>query len=83
VTHVVLRTYNQLIWLDSRLGNEFKNKIIPSCPEAPNSSMITESDHVEKKRKQIERYFFKLLEIEEFAQNEDLRKFLVTPVVIL
>jgi len=79
----VLRTHGQIVWLDGQLAATFKTMILPSLPEAPNAGMLTEVDHVEKKRRQLQRYLIKLLDREETCQSEDFKKFLKLAVVSL
>ena len=58
-----------------KLLDAFKNVIIPFLPEHPNASTASDKDHVEKKRRQFDRFFSKIASRKEFHGNNDLKNF--------
>ena len=70
------RTFPQFVQLQQRLAERLKTVLVPVLPDGPNPAMIHEPTHVEKKRRQVERFLGRLAARDVFWTNPLLVAFL-------
>ena len=75
----IFRTYQQCLWLYGKLSECYVDTLLPPFPERPNAQ---DTDYMEKKRLQMERFMVKLFARREMChQSKDVSYFLSESMV--
>jgi len=75
-TGTTVRTFAQVQQLHLRISDTVKAVLIPVLPEAPNTAMVRDKTHAEKKRRQVERYLSRVAARHELRDLPDVVAFL-------
>ena len=78
----MLRVHNHFVLLQAKLAESNKTKILPSIPDPVIISSINETEHLEKKRRQYQRYLVKLM-AGDYHNFDELKIFLTNTSVKL
>eukprot|EP00128_Syssomonas_multiformis_P009143 Colp12_sorted_trinity150504_noHs@4363 len=74
----VERTFTSFEWLHAALILEYPDVVVPSCPEKPVQELLKDKEHVEKKRRRLQRFLRRVCAHPSLCASKTLSHFLTT-----